>query len=64
MPLVPRGGMHSGGFCLLVRGWAVLHYLMHFSRLAERDRRDGVMRSLEATESDSFTVPLVGLDRG
>lgn len=56
--------MHSGGFCLLVRGWAVLHYLMHFSRLAERDRRDGVMRSLEATESDSFTVPLVGLDRG
>lgn len=54
VPLVPRGGMHARGSCLLFRECAVP--LLHFSRLPERNRRDGAMRGLEALESDSFTL--------
>lgn len=51
--------MHSGGSCLLLREQTVvLHSLLYFSKV----RRDGVMRGLEATESDSFTVTPVWLD--
>lgn len=36
----------------------LFYTLLHFSKI----RRDGVMRGLEATESDSFTVTPVELD--
>lgn len=54
MPLASRGGIHARGSFLLFREWAVP--LLHFSRLPERNRRDGAMRGLEALESDSFTL--------
>ena len=51
--------MHSGGSCLLLREQTVvLHCLLYFSKV----RRDGVVRGLEATESDSFAVTPVWLD--
>lgn len=55
MPLAPSMGNAHKQLLLLFREWAAPHSL-HFSRLLERQRRDGGMRGLGALDSDSHTL--------